>query len=283
MMLNKVFFITDNIYQVCENAPAEENFFYSVLVDPAQNVLENIYAFIDNAPLVPVTLTLNIEETLSEEVIKFITSFLFLPSYAVIEWQPVINLTGKSGELMERAASELSLYFSQQGFHNAIINKLSDNQAPEGYYQLFQTIPGLQDHYRRLLRDEDFYNVPVFFRAPSPEMIQSVLLMLHQEETSFRQGFHRLFSLAKANQELEVGNAFLRRKAESTETELANQRKFNAILRSAHSTKELQRYYDQEYEVLPLWYKRVGHLIKVLTGKRTFKSLFRDDVKKYKE
>ncbi|MEJ8816635.1 hypothetical protein [Lacibacter sp. H407] len=33
-------------------------------------------------------------------------------------------------------------------------------------------------------------------------------------------------------------------------------------------------WYMKEYEVLPVWYKRVGHLIKAATGKRTFKSLF---------
>lgn len=40
-------------------------------------------------------------------------------------------------------------------------------------------------------------------------------------------------------------------------------------------------FYKYEYEILPLWYKRFGHVIKVLIGKRTFKSLFSDNVKKY--
>jgi hypothetical protein len=34
-------------------------------------------------------------------------------------------------------------------------------------------------------------------------------------------------------------------------------------------------WYEKEYEVLPLWYKRFGHILKVLTGKRSFKSLFK--------
>lgn len=42
-------------------------------------------------------------------------------------------------------------------------------------------------------------------------------------------------------------------------------------------------WYQKEYEILPLWYKRFGHILKVLLGKRTFKSLYRDDVKKYKD
>ena len=43
---------------------------------------------------------------------------------------------------------------------------------------------------------------------------------------------------------------------------------------------DLREWYHGEYEILPLWYKRLGHIIKVLIGKRTFRSLFSDNVKK---
>ncbi|RYY14546.1 MAG: hypothetical protein EOO04_30045 [Chitinophagaceae bacterium] len=46
--------------------------------------------------------------------------------------------------------------------------------------------------------------------------------------------------------------------------------------------ENLFKWYHNEYEILPMWYKKIGQLIKVLMGKRTFKSLFSDDVKKYK-
>jgi len=46
---------------------------------------------------------------------------------------------------------------------------------------------------------------------------------------------------------------------------------------------EVLDWYRSEYEVLPLWYKRFGHIIKVLMGKRSFRSLFSDNVKKYKD
>ncbi len=32
---------------------------------------------------------------------------------------------------------------------------------------------------------------------------------------------------------------------------------------------EIQNWYNKEYEVLPLWYKRVGHIIKILSGRRS--------------
>lgn len=47
--------------------------------------------------------------------------------------------------------------------------------------------------------------------------------------------------------------------------------------------KEITDFYNNEYEVLPMWFKRLGHIVKVLMGKRTFGSLYRDDVKKYKQ
>jgi hypothetical protein len=46
---------------------------------------------------------------------------------------------------------------------------------------------------------------------------------------------------------------------------------------------DVLNWYHNEYEILPLWYKRLGHIIKVIMGKRSFKSLFSDNVKKYKD
>ena len=39
---------------------------------------------------------------------------------------------------------------------------------------------------------------------------------------------------------------------------------------------EVLDWYHQQYEILPLWYKQLGHVIKVITGKRSFRSLFDD-------
>lgn len=39
---------------------------------------------------------------------------------------------------------------------------------------------------------------------------------------------------------------------------------------------DVKNWYHNEYEVLPLWFKRLGHIVKVFQGRRTFKSLFSD-------
>ena len=47
------------------------------------------------------------------------------------------------------------------------------------------------------------------------------------------------------------------------------------IVAEQNRANETLDWYKKEYEVLPMWYKRGGQVIKVLTGKRTFKSLFK--------
>lgn len=43
----------------------------------------------------------------------------------------------------------------------------------------------------------------------------------------------------------------------------------------------LFKWYHKEYEMLPLWYKRFGHLIKAFKGQRSFRSLFDGSNRKY--
>lgn len=68
------------------------------------------------------------------------------------------------------------------------------------------------------------------------------------------------------------------------EERLVSAEKTISVIRSKYKDdyEQLFQWYHNEYEVLPLWYKRFGHILKVLMGKRTFKSLFFDHAKKYK-
>lgn len=65
----------------------------------------------------------------------------------------------------------------------------------------------------------------------------------------------------------------------------ALQKKETAVIQDPGLLKEIenlkknrdaiQEWYLKEYEVLPKWYKRTGHVIKAFMGKRTFRSLFK--------
>lgn len=52
----------------------------------------------------------------------------------------------------------------------------------------------------------------------------------------------------------------------------------SSISNAVQLTKEKEEiivWYQKEYEVLPLWYKRLGHIVKVLYGKRSLKSVLK--------
>ena len=68
-----------------------------------------------------------------------------------------------------------------------------------------------------------------------------------------------------------------------TKIDLENQKTYLKVIKDADEAGKIDRFYFNEYEILPLWYKKFGHLLKVLMGKRSFRSLFDNNVKKYKD
>lgn len=59
------------------------------------------------------------------------------------------------------------------------------------------------------------------------------------------------------------------------------QRPSNTSTVTTTRDEEIAKWYFNQYEVLPMWYKRGGHLVKVLYARRSFKSLFNDKAKGY--
>lgn len=51
-------------------------------------------------------------------------------------------------------------------------------------------------------------------------------------------------------------------------------------MRMLKENKEIKDWYNNQYETLPLWYKRFGHVIKILQGKKSVKSVLRKKEKK---
>ncbi len=93
----------------------------------------------------------------------------------------------------------------------------------------------------------------------------------------FSDALRNYLSLQKENGELLSLNRKLSGRLAGTEKTIG-------VIRTKYKDdyENLFAWYHHEYEILPLWYKRFGHIIKVIMGKRTFRSLFSDDVKKYK-
>lgn len=157
------------------------------------------------------------------------------------------------------------------------------------------------------ITDESFYyyyiqliakgNLPVhfFFFSYTPHLIMKLAALKDKAENMLAEKDPQLSELLRKHR-----NKLL--ELEKTERNYANlkesfgslQQNHNLLLGSFDSAGSLEppamsdvmkikKFYYNEYEILPRWYKQVGHVIKVVMGKRTFRSLFNKNVKKYKE
>ncbi|MFC0773725.1 hypothetical protein [Terrimonas alba] len=285
-MINNVIFIMDFGVQDVNSLHLlpGDNCCYSLVINPSvNNELNDAYQLIQNAEHLLFSLTVKVQESLSPEEITSIAAFLFLPTYFGLNGKCIVSMLGKSRETLEDAAIRLSDYLLQQGIKNVSVHKLLQGDAAANEFPFFQ--PGDQWYldYLALLQSGNSFDKPVFFYASSTAELKTAIINFQMIEASFKQESPRIFELILRNRELQHETDELKRRLIRLEGELNNQTQYNEILRSDHSTKDLQLYYNKEYEILPLWYKRFGHILKALTGKRTFRSLFRDDVKKYKD
>lgn len=83
--------------------------------------------------------------------------------------------------------------------------------------------------------------------------------------------------------EIQEKNAVLEWKQKIYEIQLDNFKTYLKLIVSQDEARTINQFYYYEYEILPLWFKRLGHIIKVATGRRTLKSLYSKRANKYKK
>lgn len=282
-MLNRLFIVTEYIPSPAFRLPSEEGVYCSIRVNPVSpEDLERAYREMGNAATRQYALTLDMRAPLTRDAVRFITSFLFIPAYLRTRQGRVINLLDAEGTGLPVGCREtLSGYFLEQGIRDAVLNEVRLCSGSPEPCLCSDSAEAIVRSYAAVLRSGRPYGNDFFWLAPSGGDSQDIVSSLQQAEADFEKSEPVLYALILHNKQLEEELGLLKKTHEVTAAELNNQKQFVEVLRSGHAARELQDYYNREYEILPLWYKRFGHLVKVMTGKRTFRSLFRDDVKKY--
>jgi phenolic acid decarboxylase len=290
-MINRLFIISENASSFSFNHQVEKNTFFSLLVNSEnKEEFQLAYNWMEKSSYPDLSITLNINKPITEEGIRFLTSFLFLPNYVAVKNQRVILLTSQSIELLNDSSEKLSTYLKLQEINDFVIHQLADitqvNNSPflDATNHLLRMSPEqLDDLYKTLLGSDKYFNNDIFFHVADFQVLQHCTKLLFQSENIFKKEHPLLHSLAIQNMHFEMELRFLKHKILNTESELYHQKQFIDVLKSGHQAKEIQMYYNNEYEILPLWFKRLGHAIKVITGKRTIQSLFTKRTKKYNQ
>lgn len=208
-----------------------------------------------------------------------IIAFLFFGNYHKPGGLPNILVDGENMAIIKSGIEQLHKTAAEQGF--STINITLASALPMVFASTSQ--PAIIETYRSWLQSTTTTADTLFVNIARPADINIIHEALKAEERLFNGQNPGLFSLKAQNRELNKQLAQLELFNKAAQQEISNQVSHNQILRSLSQATALQNYYNNEYEVLPLWFKRLGHVVKALMGKRSFKSLYSNKVKKYKD
>jgi hypothetical protein len=272
-MINRIFFVTQN--ETHDLLPAgEDQVFICRLVAAGDNDgIQRLYREMSTTSQV---FSIGIEAETNADNIDYaaITSFLWLPGYLRAESELPLTLIASNREMLETVASRLELSLIHQGITRFRIYQVitARDQDVTGIATL-SSLASLEKDYLRLLNTDSFYDQSLFVRVDDRAEITGAFNLLRKTEDHFRAQHPRLYQLALTAQRQASALNKLKLQQLALEAELKYQQEHNEILRATHPAKELQDYYNAQYEVLPAWYKRFGHLLKLISGKRTFHAL----------
>lgn len=287
-MLNPIFYISNKYsdfnYSFSENAATY--CYVSFIVDASDILkLEEAYCFFSEKNTAGFSLSLSINKAVDTEFLYCLAAFFFLPGYLKFNNRIIINFIGNDLELLSNTKNELLEISVNQSISNLEVNVLAyddskiSNNIKYNLNQLFSNIDSFKLHYVNTLQSPIFYN-NCFYLHHSAINIKDLSFSIDSANEEIKTNNRPLYDALLKMQLLLLHNADLKLKYTGLVNELENHKTHIDMLKSAHEATELQIYYDKEYEVLPIWYKRVGHLLKVIMGKRSFRSLFTNKTKK---
>jgi len=229
-----------------------------------------------------------------KKTIEVIISLTFHFNYIKVESGKPLVLFETRKSNGENLISAITGAFKDQGYDDVEIILLDrDINRAKGaekqiWFNLQEGFVNLFSDYVRSVKQLDSSDTSFFFFLAKPGELSEILNTLEKAEINVRENFPQVYNLLKENMFLKVKERDLHTHLVLIQEELDSLNNYHLYHNLSESRykrqiKELLRFYKNEYEILPTWYKRFGHIVKVIAGKRTLRSLFDDNVKKYKE
>ncbi len=283
---------------------------FSFILDPWNNaqinsVLKYVYT---DCPDQQFAITINNDKGQDQrgneaEWIDVLCSLLYHPDYYKVRQQSLITIFDTSKKSVNKFAfrDKILQRLKIQGFESVKMVNIDSSEIMVDQHNGIMYVSG------ELVKTHDFFSekyisalveseVPLSLFVPfSKDMVNTLseYKTTTEEKLLLEQGklFRLLTLIYKKSAEMEdmqrknaLLNDDIRSKNDYLNYLLTKSGDVNELDTMAYSDiARLKNYYTNEYEILPLWYKRFGHIIKVLYGKRSLRSLFNDNVKKYKD
>lgn len=223
-------------------------------------------------------------ETAIEKKELFLRYF-FHPAYKVINEKPVVafNANYKDDADLIRFVQELEQTTISQGYDGIQWVIFSNNSDQVNDYNvLFDNRQPVESAavYSEILKKYNYTNKYIGIKTTD---VNDWYSTLQSAEEKIMQEYPEKFDYLKKYGDLERSFVQTTDQLKRTNLDLENHKKYLEIFKSKDEALKIYEFYKYEYEILPLWYKRFGHIIKVIMGKRSFRSLFDNNIKKYND
>lgn len=172
-------------------------------------------------------------------------------------------------------------FLIRQGYQESKVMLLASEYVTEkNYFSLYSNQDCLlhctsrsdfYQHYHSYL--ERSFEPDAFLVVKEKLQVQDTYSFLLEVLNAYKKSNPYLFSLLSQLHKFEKENQHLRCLATLRESQLKN---FQKLFEENAKNSEIDyilNFYHKEYEVLPLWFKRLGHIVKAATGKRSWSSL----------
>jgi hypothetical protein len=223
-------------------------------------------------------------QNLTDAYIENIIALFFQPSYYLTNGKPVVFISddARNSEFIEKL-SEKSV---NQGLHLSILKTKSVKGTDHKGSQFAYAVTSADIDYDALvegwlslfLENKNPGEIHFLFEKNDPDLLGIVSGLREKELSLFKTRHYKFASIAYHQQAL-----IDKYKGELDIKKSVEKNMQNYLSLQKKQTADNVEWYHNEYEILPTWYKRIGHVIKVFMGKRTFRSLFSDKVKKYND
>ena len=298
MLVNSFFIIDFENYDNVSNVELTDNAYVCYKISLGSiNAIETFYAKLFLSPRQhSFCFFLNIDRLLNENrkknIIEFFVSGSFHARYLKSGHDDPVVLVPVD---QNSDVADLFKAFKEQGYDQVraipVCNNIDTGGQKNELQNVFNIgadINNLSEDYIKSIKQVVSCDSSFFFFLDHPQKIDEVVNILRQAEETIQLQMPQTYALLKENMSLRGEEHKLVSKTQLLQEQLDSLDSYHGNYNSSFNRQkrqitELLQFYKNEYEILPLWYKRFGHVLKVLMGKRSFKSLFNDKVKKYKD
>lgn len=269
--MNKINFIVDVNDFLNNNLIVEKHISFSLKIDSIEafRKLDYKHFFISkNTSHFSFVFDEFILDNFNENDIYFLISFLFHPLFLKLNNKPIFFFNKMADN---ESVKTIKNKIIKQGFSDCFIKNIQ--------FEITLNKSNVKNQYLNLLNNDFLVNHFVHLHITQFNEIGSVAKELLEAENELKQNNPKLFQILFKTYKLE--NDLINANLELFETkeDLENQKIYLEFFKNQDEAKKINDFYYHEYEVLPLWYKQFGHIIKAILGKRTWRSLWDNNSK----